>query len=119
MPTENDMTKQIPAREAEATGRIEEGAERIKQATSDAVASTKETVNRTADRVEEGFIAPPTRPPAPPRGLPKKPPISASAGAKPMTMRWIKPTCGWSGRANMCARNPYSRSPSRLARAGY
>lgn len=55
MPTENDMTKQIPAREAEATGRIEEGAERIKQATSDAVASTKETVNRTADRVEEGL----------------------------------------------------------------
>jgi ElaB/YqjD/DUF883 family membrane-anchored ribosome-binding protein len=55
MPTENDMTKQIPAHEAEAAGRIEEGAERIKQATSDAVASTKETVNRTADRVEEGL----------------------------------------------------------------
>lgn len=55
MPTENDMTKQIPAREVEATGRIEEGAERIKQATSDAVANTKETVNRTADRVEEGL----------------------------------------------------------------
>ncbi|HEY9133301.1 MAG TPA: hypothetical protein VIM98_16215 [Dyella sp.] len=49
------MTKQIPAREAEMSGRIEEGAERIKQATSDAVASTKETVNRTADRVEEGL----------------------------------------------------------------
>lgn len=34
--------------------RIDQGAERIKQATSNAVAGTKEAVDRAADRVESG-----------------------------------------------------------------
>ena len=34
-------------------GRIDQGAERIKQATSDVVASSKEKFDRAADRVEE------------------------------------------------------------------
>ena len=34
--------------------RIDQGAERVKQATSDAVARTKQAVNTTADRVEAG-----------------------------------------------------------------
>ena len=34
-------------------GRIDQGAERIKQATSDAVATSKEKFDRAADRVEE------------------------------------------------------------------
>jgi ElaB/YqjD/DUF883 family membrane-anchored ribosome-binding protein len=38
-----------------AADRIEEGAERVKQATSHAVAGTKEAVDRAADRVEEGL----------------------------------------------------------------
>ena len=48
------MNKQIQAHEAEASNRIEDGAERIKQATSDAVANTKDAVNRAADKVEHG-----------------------------------------------------------------
>lgn len=38
-----------------AATRIDERAERIKQATSSAVASTKEAVERAADHVEEGL----------------------------------------------------------------
>ncbi|MEO5812907.1 MAG: hypothetical protein ABIU96_12915 [Rhodanobacter sp.] len=37
------------------TTRIDERAERIKQATSSAVASTKDAVDRAADRVEDGL----------------------------------------------------------------
>jgi ElaB/YqjD/DUF883 family membrane-anchored ribosome-binding protein len=39
---------------SKAHTRIDQGAERVKQATSDAVARTKEAVNHTADRVEAG-----------------------------------------------------------------
>jgi len=38
-----------------AASRIDERAERVKQATSHAVASTKEAVDHVADRVEEGL----------------------------------------------------------------
>jgi ElaB/YqjD/DUF883 family membrane-anchored ribosome-binding protein len=37
-----------------AHARIDQGAERVKQATSDAVARTKQAVNDTADKVEAG-----------------------------------------------------------------
>ena len=37
-----------------AHNRIDQGAERVKQATSDAVARTKQAVNNTADKVEAG-----------------------------------------------------------------
>ena len=39
---------------SKAHTRIDEGAERVKQATSDAVARTKQAVNTTADKVEAG-----------------------------------------------------------------
>ena len=49
------MNKQVENPESIAASRIDERAERIKQATSNAVASTKETVDRAADQVEEGL----------------------------------------------------------------
>jgi ElaB/YqjD/DUF883 family membrane-anchored ribosome-binding protein len=49
------MNKQVENPESIAASRIDERAERIKQATSNAVASTKETVERAADQVEEGL----------------------------------------------------------------
>ncbi|TPG09790.1 DUF883 family protein [Rhodanobacter glycinis] len=49
------MNKQEQTPEPIAGSRIDERAERIKQATSNAVASTKETVDRAADHVEEGL----------------------------------------------------------------
>ncbi|HWU75373.1 MAG TPA: hypothetical protein VN043_02625 [Rhodanobacter sp.] len=49
------MNKQVQNPETTATSRIDERAERVKQATSDAVSSTKEAVDRAADRVEEGL----------------------------------------------------------------
>ena len=49
------MNNPIEHPEQPAGSRIDERAERIKQATSNAVASTKETVERTADTVEEGL----------------------------------------------------------------
>jgi ElaB/YqjD/DUF883 family membrane-anchored ribosome-binding protein len=49
------MNKQDPTPESLASTRIDESAERIKQATSSAVASTKEAVDRAADHVEEGL----------------------------------------------------------------
>ena len=47
------MNKQFPTPEQPAGNRIDESAERIKAATSHVVASTKEAVERAADRVEE------------------------------------------------------------------
>jgi ElaB/YqjD/DUF883 family membrane-anchored ribosome-binding protein len=53
------MNKQIETPEQLAgkriDDRIDDRAERIKQATSHAVSSTKETVDRAADKVEEGL----------------------------------------------------------------
>ncbi len=49
------MNKQVENTESIAASRIDERAERIKQATSNAVSSTKETVERAADHVEEGL----------------------------------------------------------------
>lgn len=49
------MNKQVQTPEQPVGNRIDERAERIKQATSSAVASTKETVERAADHVEEGL----------------------------------------------------------------
>jgi ElaB/YqjD/DUF883 family membrane-anchored ribosome-binding protein len=50
------MSKQVQTQEADVSGRrIEESAERIKQATSNAVAGTKEAVDRAADHVEESL----------------------------------------------------------------
>jgi ElaB/YqjD/DUF883 family membrane-anchored ribosome-binding protein len=49
------MNKQVPTPETIASTRIDESAERIKQATSSAVASTKDAVDRAADHVEEGL----------------------------------------------------------------
>ncbi|MEW9571595.1 YqjD family protein [Rhodanobacter sp. Si-c] len=49
------MNKQAATTENGASSRIDEGAERIKQATSSAVASTKEAVERAADHVEESL----------------------------------------------------------------
>lgn len=48
------MNKQVQTPESNNT-RIDEQAERIKQATSSAVASTKDAVDRAADHVEEGL----------------------------------------------------------------
>jgi ElaB/YqjD/DUF883 family membrane-anchored ribosome-binding protein len=48
------MNKDMQEQENAVQGRIDQGAERIKQATSDAVASSKEKFDRAADRVEEG-----------------------------------------------------------------
>ncbi|MGA0588473.1 DUF883 family protein [Dyella sp. KRB-257] len=44
-----------PPADRTAADRIEQGAERVKQATSHAVTGTKEAVDRAADRVEEGL----------------------------------------------------------------
>lgn len=49
------MNKQVPITEELAGDRIDQRAEQLKQATSSAIHSTKETVDRTADRVEEGL----------------------------------------------------------------
>lgn len=49
------MSKEVQAHENEIHGRIDDGAERVKQATSDAVASSKDKFNRAADHVEEGL----------------------------------------------------------------
>jgi ElaB/YqjD/DUF883 family membrane-anchored ribosome-binding protein len=46
---------QLEAHEGGANTRIEEGAERIKHATSNAVQGTKDAVSRAADQVEEGL----------------------------------------------------------------
>jgi ElaB/YqjD/DUF883 family membrane-anchored ribosome-binding protein len=54
--TENVMNKQVQAHEeGTPADRIEERAERIKQATTHAVTNTKEAVERAADHVEEGL----------------------------------------------------------------
>lgn len=49
------MNKQVPTNEELAGDRIDQRAERVKQATSNAVNTTKETVDRAADRVEESL----------------------------------------------------------------
>ncbi|HWX65890.1 MAG TPA: hypothetical protein VNZ27_05605 [Rhodanobacter sp.] len=49
------MNKQVQNPEPSTGNRIDERAERIKQATSSAVASTKDTVERAADHIEEGL----------------------------------------------------------------
>jgi ElaB/YqjD/DUF883 family membrane-anchored ribosome-binding protein len=50
------MNNQVPENPVPPTGnRIDEKAERVKQATSSAVLATKEAVDRTADRVEDGL----------------------------------------------------------------
>jgi len=52
------MNKEVQAHETQERDiheRIDQGAERIKQATSDAVASGKEKFSRVADHVEEGL----------------------------------------------------------------
>ena len=50
------MNKQVTTPETlAASSRIDESAERIKQATSSAVSSTKDAVDRAADHVEEGL----------------------------------------------------------------
>lgn len=49
------MNKQVQTPEQPVDSRIDERAERIKQATSSVVASTKETVDHAADQVEEGL----------------------------------------------------------------
>jgi ElaB/YqjD/DUF883 family membrane-anchored ribosome-binding protein len=56
--SENVMNKQVQAQEEggnTAADRIEERAERIKQATSSAVTNTKEAVERAADHVEDSL----------------------------------------------------------------
>ncbi|MDE1894560.1 MAG: DUF883 family protein [Pseudomonadota bacterium] len=49
------MNKSVQPPEPMAGNRIDDRAERVKQATSHAVASTKETVARAADHVEESL----------------------------------------------------------------
>lgn len=49
------MNKQAATTENSAPNRIDEGAERVKQATTHAVASTKEAVEHAADHVEESL----------------------------------------------------------------
>src|SRR3546814_8542463 len=49
------MNKQVQPPEQPVVDRIDERAERIKQATTSAVASTRDTVERAADHVEEGL----------------------------------------------------------------
>jgi DNA-binding ferritin-like protein len=49
------MNKQVQTPEELAGNRIDESAERVKQATSQAVASTKDAVDRAADSVEDGL----------------------------------------------------------------
>jgi ElaB/YqjD/DUF883 family membrane-anchored ribosome-binding protein len=60
LPSENVMNKEVQAHETHeqernAHERIDHGAERIKQATSDAVATSKDKFGRVADHVEEGL----------------------------------------------------------------
>jgi ElaB/YqjD/DUF883 family membrane-anchored ribosome-binding protein len=58
LPSENVMNKEVQAHETHEQDiheRIDHGAERIKQATSEAVASGKEKFGRVADHVEEGL----------------------------------------------------------------
>lgn len=47
------MNKQVQTPEELAASRIDESAERVKQATSQVVASTKDAVDRAADTVED------------------------------------------------------------------
>lgn len=49
------MTTNTPMPEPSANNRIDESAERVKKATSSAVASTKDAVDSAADRVESGL----------------------------------------------------------------
>ncbi len=49
------MNKQVTPPETLAGSRIDESAERIKQATSSAVSSTRDAVDRAAGHVEEGL----------------------------------------------------------------
>lgn len=49
------MNKEVQANENGIHGRIDQGAERVKQATSDAVATSKEKFDRAADQVEDGL----------------------------------------------------------------
>ncbi len=51
------MSKSVSSTDtaAGANARIEEGAERVKQATSQVVANAKDALDRAADRVEEGM----------------------------------------------------------------
>lgn len=49
------MNKQAATTDNDTPNRIDEGAERVKQATSHAVAGTKEAVDRAADHVEESL----------------------------------------------------------------
>ena len=49
------MNKQVTPPENPAASRIDESAERFKQATSSVVGSTKEAVDRAADHVEESL----------------------------------------------------------------
>jgi ElaB/YqjD/DUF883 family membrane-anchored ribosome-binding protein len=49
------MNKHVQTPEELVGNRIDESAERIKQATSSAVASTKDAVDRAADSVEDGL----------------------------------------------------------------
>ena len=49
------MNKQVTTPETLAGNRIDDSAERIQQATTHAVASTKDAVDRTADQVEAGL----------------------------------------------------------------
>ena len=49
------MNKQVQSPEHPVGDRIDDSAERVKQATSHAVASTKDKVDQAADRVEEGL----------------------------------------------------------------
>ena len=49
------MNKQVQPPESITGNRIDERAERVKQATSNAVASTKHAVDRAADQVEAGL----------------------------------------------------------------
>jgi ElaB/YqjD/DUF883 family membrane-anchored ribosome-binding protein len=49
------MNKHVQTPEELVGNRIDESAERVKQATSSAVASTKDAVDRAADNVEDGL----------------------------------------------------------------
>ena len=49
------MNKQVQSPEQPVGNRIDERAERVKQATSNVVAGTKDKVDQAADRVEEGL----------------------------------------------------------------
>ena len=49
------MNKQAATTENDTPSRIDEGAERVKQATSSAVAGTNDAVGRAADHVEESL----------------------------------------------------------------